>query len=78
MNSRKYELILDRMLRTIERRDGRSPQSLADAYGEKADEGKYREAICQILTGETLGRRFRLIVLYPELLFPYLLRIRHR
>ena len=78
MNNRKYELILDRMLRAIERRDGRSPKNLADAYGENAEEGKYREAVCQILTGETLGRRLRLFVLYPGLLFPYLLRIRHR
>jgi hypothetical protein len=78
MNNRIYELILDRMLRSIERRDGRSPQSVADVCGDKAEEGKYREAICQILTCETLGRRFRLFVLYPELLPPYLLRIRQR
>ena len=76
MKDRKYELLLDQMLRVIESRDGRSPQSVADACTEEMNESLYREAICQILVTETRGRRMRILSLYPELMVPFLLRIR--
>ena len=75
MKSQKYELVLDRMLRSIEKRDGRSPQLLADKYGAAIEEGKYREAICQILADEPFGNRIKFLLLYPELILPYLIRI---
>jgi len=76
MKNQKYALVLDRMLRSIEKRDSRSPQLLADTDEAAVEEGKYREAICQILAEESFSHRLKLLMLYPELIPPYLFRIR--
>jgi hypothetical protein len=73
---RKFEQILDSTLRAIEKRDGRSPQLIADACREAVEEGKYREAICQILADERFACRLKFLLLYPELIVPYFTRIK--
>ncbi len=74
--SRKYKTILDDMLRSIEQRDGLMPQSVASLHKEAVEEGMCREGILQILASERFSRRVRFLWLYPELIVPYLCRIK--
>jgi hypothetical protein len=77
MTNQRFQKILDSTLRAIERRDGRSPQLIADTYGDAVREGMHREAICQILANESFSRRFKFLLLYPEIIVPYIVRIKN-
>ena len=41
-----------------------------------AMEGMKREMVCQIISRERLVNRIRLLALYPDMIWPYLMRIR--
>ena len=73
---KKYADILDQLLRSIEKRDGRNPSVVADQYKVATENGMCREGICQILSDEPLGVRLKMFCLYPELIISYLCRIR--
>lgn len=73
---KKYSDILDRLLRSIEKRDGRNPQVVADKYRPTVNEGTCREGICQILADEKWGVRCLMLVRFPYLIIPYLFRVR--
>jgi hypothetical protein len=77
MTNRRFQRRLDSTLQAIEGRDGRSQQLIADSNGDAAQEGMYREAICQILANERFSRRFRFLLLYPEIIVPYFVRIKN-
>ena len=78
MNHCKHKKILDSMLQSIEKRDGRKPQNVADEHATEVNEGMYREATLQIIASEPFKNKFRLLILYPELIIPYFFRIRKK
>lgn len=71
-----YENILDSLLRSIEKRDGREPASVANGHKFATGEGMCREGICQILATEPRWIRWKTLFRYPQLILPYLIRIR--
>ena len=76
MKDRKYADVLDTLLRAIEKRDGRKPTELAEKYKAATQEGMQREGIVQILSDEPFSFRWRMLFLYPELIIPYLCRVK--
>ena len=73
---RTYAGILDQLLRSIEKRDGTSPKATAEMHVVATQEGMAREGIVQVLSNEPWKVRVKMLVLYPELVVPYLFRIR--
>ncbi len=73
---KKYADILDRLLRSIEKRDGRKPTAVADEYKSPTNEGMCREGICQILADEKWSVRYLMLFRFPYLIIPYLFRVR--
>ena len=73
---KNYADILDRLLRSIEKRDGRNPQAIADKYKPPVNEGMCREGICQILADEKWSVRCLMLLRFPYLIIPYLFRVR--
>ncbi len=73
-----YADMLDRLLRSIEKRDGRKPIAVADKYKSLTDEGMCREGTCQILADEKWSIRYSMLIRFPYLIFPYLFRVRKR
>lgn len=71
-----YEDILDSLLRSIEKRDGRVPALVADKHKFATGEGMCREGICQVLAAEPWRIRWKTLFRYPQLILPYLIRIR--
>lgn len=73
---KKYADILDRLLRSIEKRDSRKPTVVADQYKSPTNEGMCREGICQILADERWSVRYLMLLRFPYLIIPYLFRVR--
>lgn len=73
---KKYADILDLLLRSIEKRDGRKPTEVADKYKSPTNEGMCREGVCQILADEPRSVRYPMLLRFPYLIVPYLFRIR--
>ena len=73
---KKYADILDRLLRSIEKRDGRKPDKVADEYKSPTNEGMCREGICQILADEPWNVRYIMLIRFPYLIIPYMFRVR--
>ncbi|MDO8579470.1 MAG: hypothetical protein Q7R72_01200 [bacterium] len=73
----KYEIILDRLLAGIERREGNRERvkKLRDEIIPYADEGTYREIISQYIARENCWVRLKFFCLFPSLFFPYLMRV---
>ena len=71
-----YEDILDSLLRSIEKRDGREPTLVAANHKFATQEGMCREGICQVLAAEPRWIRWKTLLRYPQLILPYLIRIR--
>jgi hypothetical protein len=73
----KNKEILGLLLSTIENRDGvRRVQQIQVAIKKQTFAALDREAICQIVSLERPGRRFLFLLLCPQLIVPYLFRIR--
>lgn len=73
-----YADILDHLLHSIEKRDGRKTTEVADQYKSPTNEGMCREGICQILADEKRSVRYTMLFRFPNLIVPYLFRIRQR
>lgn len=61
---------------SVGRRENRSAEELAAKYKPVCEEGRFREAICQVLSDQPVTVRLRMLALYPELIVPYLWRLR--
>ena len=64
------------MITTIEKRDNLTRKEVIARYEDAAQVGMHREAILHILADETFRRRAAFFCLYPELIIPYLFRVR--
>jgi hypothetical protein len=74
----KYDSVLQALLNSITKRDGvDSVRILQGRLKCKIQEGMHREAICQILAKETAPHRNRFLVLHPELIIPYFIRLKN-
>jgi len=74
-----YDEILEAIISSTERRDGgERVAKLREEIRDFAMEGMKREMVCQILARETLTNRIRFMILYPEIILPYLIRMRRR
>lgn len=71
-----YEAILGEVADTVAKRDGKTPEEIAKKYGLAAQEGHFRDAVCQILADEKPKDRKKFLDKYPELRRYYPLRIR--
>ena len=75
--SKENKEILGLLLSTIENRDGvRKVQQLQVTIKKQTFAALEREAICQIISLEHPGRRFRFFVLCPQFIIPYFFRVR--
>ncbi len=75
-DKRKYSDILAGLLRAIEIRDGRTPETVGQLYRPQVEEGMCRESIVQILADEPIEVRDKILSDYPELITPYACRIK--
>lgn len=73
----KYDQILAKLMESIKARDGEGRLiELREELMERNREGMFREMIVQILSKEGWRARVKLLCLYPELIVPYLWRIK--
>mgnify|MGYP000908422710 CR=1 FL=1 len=73
----KHREILDALLTGVSNRDGQERiEELRLECKPYVNAGVHRELILQIIRREKPHRRWLFLVLYPELIIPYLCRIR--
>ena len=73
----KYDLILEDLLNSIGKRDGDDRVlELKGKLKDKAAEGMNRELVVGILAEDQILHRILFLCLYPELIVPYMTRIR--
>lgn len=73
----KYDLILQDLLDAIERRDGEvHVLELREKLRARVKEGMEREAAVQVIAEEPFFNRVKFLCLYPELVIPYIWRVR--
>lgn len=73
----KYDQILAKLMDSIKARDGEGRLiELREELRERNREGTFREMIVQIISKEGWCARVKLLCFYPELIVPYLWRIK--
>ncbi|OHA26884.1 MAG: hypothetical protein A3D52_01700 [Candidatus Taylorbacteria bacterium RIFCSPHIGHO2_02_FULL_44_36] len=72
----KYREIASALMESVERRYGVVKViELRQECGAAAKEGLARETTCQIIARLPCWSRLKFLILYPELILPYLFRI---
>ena len=73
----KYDQILGGLMESIKARDGEARLiELREELKERNREGAFRETVVQIIAKEGWRARVKFFCLYPELIVPYLWRIK--
>jgi Mg/Co/Ni transporter MgtE len=73
----KDQEVLGTLLKSLEKRDGKEKIEQLQSKIKKVVIGSmYREAICQMISQERPQERKKFLMLYPEYIVPYMLRIK--